>query len=242
MIRIRHSAAWAGALLAMVVLAGCRTPDAMTGATPLMSTGGLEIEGVPSPHPAAAPAKPAGPAPAPSAPLPKPAQPAPEVRPAHLVPPVPAPAALQPAASSFTGTVSHAAVGCAIQATSTSLKEGGEGAPELMVDGKLATRWSSAYAEPQQINLRFAKPVRIARLRLYWENAAAKRYSVAISPDGKAWTTVHVYMNLSARPVARIDDVNLKGIAAVAMRLDLQERVNPEWGFSLHEIEVVPAP
>jgi hypothetical protein len=132
-------------------------------------------------------------------------------------------------------------VGCWIQASSTSLKEGGEGGPECLVDGDLATRWSSAYAEPQQINLRFAKPVRIARLRLYWESAAARRYAVAISPDGQAWTTVHVHMNLSAKPVARTDDVNLKGITAVAMRLELQERVNPEWGFSLHEIEVVPA-
>lgn len=164
------------------------------------------------------------------------------------VPSAPKPAAAKPPATKPapapepTGTLAHAAQGCQILASSTSRGATGEGTPDALVDGDLATRWSSAYTAPQQVTLLFAKPMRIERLKLYWEHASARRYAVSVTADGRNWTGVHVYMNLSAKAERRVDDINLKGVLASGVRLDLLERVNPEWGFSLHEIAVLAAP
>jgi hypothetical protein len=37
-----------------------------------------------------------------------------------------------------------------------------------------------------------------------------------------------------------VDEIPLKGRKTLMIRLDLQTRANPDWGFSLFEIEVVP--
>ena len=218
------------ALVAALCAAGCGTRQSMSQETFLPGQANpAEFQGAANVVPESqTPAKPPVPSSKPAA-----AQ-------AHAVKPAGTNAV--PAAPILSGKIKHAAVGCLVTASSTSGKEHGEGGPEALVDGDLATRWSSAYSAPQQITLHFAAPLRVARLRLYWEQASARRYSVSVTQDGTTWTGVHVYMNLTTNPVPRIDDINLRNIAATGLRLDLLERVNPAWGFSLHEIEVMAAP
>jgi hypothetical protein len=52
---------------------------------------------------------------------------------------------------------------------------------------------------------------------------------------------MHAYLKTDAKPEPRVDDINLNGVSAQSIKLDLLGRVRPDWGFSLYEIEVVPA-
>ena len=64
---------------------------------------------------------------------------------------------------------------------------------------------------------------------------------MAISDDCKMWNGMHACLKTDAKPEARVDEINLNRVSAGFIKLDLTGRVNPQWGFSLYEIEVVPA-
>jgi hypothetical protein len=57
------------------------------------------------------------------------------------------------------------------------------------VDGDSKTRWSSAFADPQWIQVDLGAPVAIDRVVLNWERAAGRAYQIQVSPDAKTWTT-----------------------------------------------------
>lgn len=140
-------------------------------------------------------------------------------------------------------TLPHAGIGAKVVATSTKSIWPGEGPPGALVDGDPKTRWASAYEEPQTLVLTLDKPMSIEKLRLRWENAAARRYSISVSEDGQEWKPVHrVSMGADAKAEARVDEVEMSGVRAKAIRFDLLKRINPEWGFSLYEIEVISTP
>ena len=135
------------------------------------------------------------------------------------------------------GPAQHAAIGAKVTASSTHAGETGEGHAANLVDGKMDTRWSSKYAEPQQITIQLDKRKTLTRLRLHWEDAAAKNYSVSVSPDGKEWTTVGTKSAKGLGP--RTDEFTLKNLPVHSIRLDLQHRANKRWGFSLYEVEAI---
>jgi hypothetical protein len=132
------------------------------------------------------------------------------------------------------------AVGATVIASSTHSGEPGETNASALVDGDLTTRWSSDYAEPQNIVIQLKKPATLSKLRLHWENASAAKYCVYLSQDGKNWTSMYLYMSMGGgEPVARIDEVDLKNTLASWIKLDMQSRINKQWGFSLYEIEAL---
>lgn len=138
--------------------------------------------------------------------------------------------------------INHAAKRCKVTATSTHTSLPGELGPAALVDGDLATRWSSDYGEPQQVVLHFDKPLALSKLRLHWEHACATRYTVSTSANGRDWKSVYLFMNTAAKPLPRVDSITLAGDLVLALKLDLIKRVNPEWGFSLHEVEALTKP
>ena len=132
------------------------------------------------------------------------------------------------------------AVGANITVLSTHSGEPGESDGSTLVDGDLSTRWSSDYSEPQSVVIELKKPAILSKLRLHWEKASASKYCVYLSQDGKNWTSVYIYMSIGGgEPAARIDDVDLKNVLAGWIKLDLQSRINKQWGFSLYEIEAL---
>lgn len=136
--------------------------------------------------------------------------------------------------------VTHAGVGAEVSVSSTHLGEPGEGSANALVDGDMFTRWSSDYASPQEVTFRFARPLKLSKLRLHWEKAAATKYCVYVSGDGKSWASTYLYMNFGAgEPAARIDEIDMKDASASWLKLDLQDCVNKEWGFSLYEVEAL---
>ncbi|MFI5972059.1 beta-1,3-glucanase family protein [Streptomyces sp. NPDC051452] len=59
------------------------------------------------------------------------------------------------------------------------------------VDGNPGTRWSSAFADPQWLQVDLGSVQQITRVTLTWEAAYAKSYQIQTSTDGANWTTVY---------------------------------------------------
>jgi hypothetical protein len=135
-------------------------------------------------------------------------------------------------------TVEHAAVGAKVTVSSTHKEHRGEGDPSALVDGNLATRWSSDYTEPQKVVIDLGKEVSIGDLRLHWETAAATKYNIEVSSDGEEWEQV---AEQTGDTGPRIDTIEMEGTPARFIKLDLLTRVNSKWGFSLYEIEAIGA-
>jgi cytochrome c len=58
------------------------------------------------------------------------------------------------------------------------------------VDGSATTRWSSAFSDPQWIQVDLGATYTVNRVRLQWEAAYGSAYQIQTSPNGTTWTTV----------------------------------------------------
>lgn len=56
-------------------------------------------------------------------------------------------------------------------------------------DGNPATRWASAYGDPQWLSVDLGSNYSISQITLTWETAAGKNYMLQSSLDGVTWTT-----------------------------------------------------
>ena len=72
-----------------------------------------------------------------------------------------------------------------------SSAEGAAYAAASAVDGDDRTRWSSAFADPQWIQVDLGAPAALDHVVLKWERAAARAFQIQVSADGQAWTSVY---------------------------------------------------
>jgi beta-glucosidase len=75
-------------------------------------------------------------------------------------------------------------------ATASSTENGGTPAAAA-VDGNTGTRWSSAFADPQWLQVDLGASATIGSVQLSWEAAYATAFRIQVSPDGNAWTDVY---------------------------------------------------
>jgi F5/8 type C domain/Ricin-type beta-trefoil lectin domain/Putative Ig domain len=75
-------------------------------------------------------------------------------------------------------------------ATASSLENAGSPAQDA-VDGNLGTRWSSAFSDPQWLEVDLGSTQSICQVVLNWENAYGKAFQIQTSPDGSTWTTIY---------------------------------------------------
>jgi hypothetical protein len=59
------------------------------------------------------------------------------------------------------------------------------------VDGNPNTRWSSAFSDPQWLEVDLGASASITQVVLQWEAAYATAFQIQISPDGTNWTTIY---------------------------------------------------
>ena len=59
------------------------------------------------------------------------------------------------------------------------------------VDGDLTTRWSSAFSDPQWLEVDLGAVYDIHSVVLYWENAYATAFQIQVSDNGSTWTTLY---------------------------------------------------
>ncbi|SDX48978.1 discoidin domain-containing protein [Paenibacillus sp. CF384] len=105
------------------------------------------------------------------------------------------------------------------------------------VDGKLDTRWESAFSDPQYVAVNLKSEYRISHVRLNWENAAGKSYKVLVSTDGKQWKPVYS----TTRGHEGIDDITFPAVNARFVKVEGTERTT-NYGYSLWELEVFGTP
>jgi hypothetical protein len=59
------------------------------------------------------------------------------------------------------------------------------------VDGNTGTRWSSAFADPQWLQVDLGSSQAICQVTLNWETAYATAFQIQTSPDGTNWTSIY---------------------------------------------------
>jgi F5/8 type C domain/Ricin-type beta-trefoil lectin domain len=75
-------------------------------------------------------------------------------------------------------------------ATASSTESASYPAPNA-VDGNLSTRWSSAFSDPQWLEVDLGSSQSICQVVLNWEAAYGKAFQIQASADGSNWTTVY---------------------------------------------------
>jgi hypothetical protein len=74
-------------------------------------------------------------------------------------------------------------------ATSSSAENAGTPA-SAAVDGNAATRWSSAFGDPQWLQVDLGARATLSQVVLSWEAAYARSFQVQVSDNASTWTTV----------------------------------------------------
>lgn len=101
------------------------------------------------------------------------------------------------------------------------------------VDGKTATRWSSAYGDSQWIRIDLGAVKAIGSVRLRWEAAYGRAYTIQTSNDKRAWTDRYA----TTAGVGGTERASFSPVSARYIRM-LGTKRGTSWGFSLWEFEV----
>jgi hypothetical protein len=104
---------------------------------------------------------------------------------------------------------------------------------ENAVDGKPNTYWSSEFKNDQWLAVDLGEPTKISGVKLVWENAYAKAFSIETSTDGDSWTEVYD----TAEGKGGTDEIKFPTTEAQHIRLNCGARAT-EWGNAVIELEV----
>jgi hypothetical protein len=116
-------------------------------------------------------------------------------------------------------------------ATSSSNENAGLG-PANAVDGNAGTRWSSAFSDPQWIQVDLGASHTISRVVLNWEAAYGKAFQVQTSPDGTTWTSIYT----TTTGTGGVQDLTITGSGRY-VRMNGTVRATG-YGYSLFEFQV----
>ncbi|SDI13954.1 ThuA domain-containing protein [Nonomuraea jiangxiensis] len=118
-------------------------------------------------------------------------------------------------------------------ATASSTESGAYPA-SAAVDASATTRWSSAFSDPQWIQVDLGATYTINRVRLLWEAAYGSAYQIQTSPNGSApWTTIRTVTGGNGGE----DDNTGLNASTRYVRIYGTTRGTP-WGYSLFSFEV----
>ncbi|MFJ2645225.1 ThuA domain-containing protein [Streptomyces sp. NPDC087420] len=117
--------------------------------------------------------------------------------------------------------------------TVTSVEPGSAHVGANAVDGDPATRWGSAYTDPQSITVDLGSVRTVDQVRLTWETAYARAYTVETSPDNATWRTV-------ATTTAGDGGLDTIPVGATARYVRVQGTARAtQWGYSLWDFAVL---
>ncbi|WP_239105143.1 discoidin domain-containing protein, partial [Microbispora rosea] len=72
--------------------------------------------------------------------------------------------------------------------SSASSAENAASPASAAFDGNTGTRWSSAFSDPQWIQVDLGSSQQICKVVLNWETARAQTFKIQVSPDGSSWS------------------------------------------------------
>jgi YVTN family beta-propeller protein len=136
--------------------------------------------------------------------------------------------------AAFSWNITPLAANLALNRTATSSSnETTALTPNLAVDGNTATRWSSAYSDPQWLQIDLGATRSITRVVLNWEVAYGRAYTVQVSNDAATWTNLFS----TTTGDGGIDDLTGLSGSGRYVRVFGTQR-GTQWGYSLWEVEV----
>ena len=77
------------------------------------------------------------------------------------------------------------------QPTTASSVQGASWPASNATDGSLSTRWSSAFSDPQWLEVDLGSAQPICQVAIHWEAAYAKAFQIQTSSDNSTWTTIY---------------------------------------------------
>ncbi|MFJ4239978.1 beta-N-acetylglucosaminidase domain-containing protein [Streptomyces iakyrus] len=99
-------------------------------------------------------------------------------------------------------------------------------------DGDPETRWSSPAEDGAWWQVELARPARLGRVALHWQDARPSAYRVQVSPDGRRWrTAATVRDSRGGREDVRMDEKDVRFV-----RVQGDKRATP-YGYSLWSAE-----
>ncbi|HEV7964350.1 MAG TPA: discoidin domain-containing protein, partial [Actinoplanes sp.] len=104
------------------------------------------------------------------------------------------------------------------------------------VDGNTATRWSSAFADPQWIQIDLGASYTVGQVVLNWEAAYGSAFQIQTSADGAAWTTIYS----TTTGTGGVQTLTVSGTGRY-VRMNGTARGTP-YGYSLFEFQVYGSP
>ena len=116
-------------------------------------------------------------------------------------------------------------------ATASSSESAGTAA-SAAVDGNTGTRWSSAFSDPQWIQVDLGSVRSVSQVVLNWEAAYGRAFTIATSTDASTWTTIHT----TTTGTGGIQTLNVTGTGRY-VRMTGTVR-GTAYGYSLWEFEV----
>jgi hypothetical protein len=105
--------------------------------------------------------------------------------------------------------------------------------PEYAVDDDPSTYWSSDFKDDAWLAVDLGAAHKISRVRIQWENAFAKSFSLQVSTDGKTWS--NVYRTDDGK--GGVNEIKFAPVAARHVRLVCTKR-GTQWGNGVCELEV----
>ncbi|MFF0312062.1 family 20 glycosylhydrolase [Streptosporangium sp. NPDC004379] len=104
-----------------------------------------------------------------------------------------------------------------------------------VIDGDAATRWSSAYADDNWVQVKLAEPSKVDHVTLRWPNACARDFVLQTSADGLTWTDV---ASLQRDTCPRVDVIDVGTDQPVSyVRMQGRKRW-AAYGYSISEFEI----
>jgi len=100
------------------------------------------------------------------------------------------------------------------------------------VDGDPGTRWSSAFADPQWIQIDLGGKAEISRVALTWEAAYATSFRIEVSNDAQSWTVLHQ----TATGAGGTQSLTVSGTGRYVRMYGTQRAT--AYGYSLWEFQV----
>jgi hypothetical protein len=117
--------------------------------------------------------------------------------------------------------------------TATSSSTEAPGTPaSAAVDGNTTSRWSSAFNDPQWLEVDLGATDQISQVVLNWEAAYAKAFQIQTSTDGTNWTSVYS----TSTATGGVQTLNITGSGRY-VRMYGTQRATP-YGYSLYEFQI----
>jgi len=117
--------------------------------------------------------------------------------------------------------------------TTASSIQGPPWAAANATDGNLNTRWSSAFSDPQWLEVDLGSVHVIREVILYWENAHATAFQIQLSHNGTTWTTAYS----TTAGTGGDQMIELSGTGRYVRMYGTQR--NTSYGYSLWEFQVL---